>query len=109
VYSVLVVGAPATGGAELEGSLPSVEVLRARGAEEALEKLARNRRIDAVLLLEELTAARETISAIRQEYAAPPPLFLALPAGLPPPEGARPLAPDRPAELLSRVVEQIGR
>ena len=109
VYSVLVVGAPASAAAGLEESLPSVEVLLAHGAEEALEKLARNRRIDAVLLLEELPAARETISAIRDEYAGPPPVFLAVSAGSPPPEGAYPLAPGRPVELLTRVVEQIGR
>lgn len=108
MYSVLVVGAPDSGGG-LEGSLPSVEVLRARAADEAIEKLGRNRRIDAVLLLEDLPAARETISAIRDEYPAPPPVFLPLPVGVPPPEGARPLDPGRPVELLSRVVEQIGR
>ena len=108
MYSVLVVGA-ATAGADLEGALPSVEVLRARGAEEAIEKLGRNRRIDAVLLLDSLPAAEETILAIRDEYPAPPPVFLPVPAGLAPPEGGRPLPPGPPGELLARLVEQIAR
>ncbi|HYK40922.1 MAG TPA: hypothetical protein VE007_00950 [Thermoanaerobaculia bacterium] len=109
MYSVLVVGTPPSGGDGLEERLPSVEVLRARDADDAIEKLARNRRVDAVLLLEELPAARKTVSAIRDEFPAPPPVFLALPAGAPPPEGARPLEPGRPADLLCRVLDQIGR
>ncbi|HEY6148508.1 MAG TPA: hypothetical protein VIZ69_12445 [Thermoanaerobaculia bacterium] len=109
MYSILVVGGPEPGGTDLEGRLASVEVLRARGTEDAVEKLARNRRIDAVLLLAETTAARETISAIRDEHPAPPPLFLPLPPGSVLPEGARALPPGPPPVLLARVVEQIGR
>ncbi len=108
MYSILVVGTPDSGGADLEGRLPSVEVLRARGAEDAVEKLARNRRIDAVLLLEEAAATRETISAIRDEHPAPPPLFVPVPPGSPPPEGVRPLTPGPAHDLLARIVEQIG-
>jgi hypothetical protein len=108
VYSILVVGTPDSGGADLEGRLPSVEVLRARGAEDAVEKLARNRRIDAVLLLEEAAATRETISAIRDEHPAPPPLFLPVPPGSPLPDGVRALAPGPAPDLLARIVEQIG-
>lgn len=109
MYTILVVGDPETGGSDLEGRLASVEVLRARGTEDAVEKLARNRRIDAVLLLENSPAARETISAIRDEHAAPPPVFLPLPPGTVPPEGARALPPGPQPDLLARVVDQIGR
>jgi vacuolar-type H+-ATPase subunit F/Vma7 len=108
VYSILVVGTSDSGGADLEGRLPSVEVLRARGAEDAVEKLARNRRIDAVLILEGAAAARETISAIRDEHPAPPPLFLPVPSGSSPPEGVRGLAPGPAPDLLARIVEQIA-
>ncbi|MDQ6894378.1 MAG: hypothetical protein M3167_17080 [Acidobacteriota bacterium] len=108
MYSILVVGIPESGGAGLEGRLASVEVLRARGAEDAVEKLARNRRIDAVLLLEDSAATRETIFAIRDEHPAPPPLFLAAPPGSPLPEGVRALAPGPASDLLARIVEQIG-
>ena len=109
MYSILVVGTPEAGGAGLEGRLASVEVLRARGAEDAVEKLSRNRRIDAVLLLEETAATRETISAIRDEHPAPPPLFLPVPPGSPLPDGVRSLAPGPPSDLLARIVEQIER
>jgi hypothetical protein len=52
----------------------SFEVLRARSADEALEKLARNRRIDAVLFTGD-ALARETIERLSDEDASSPPLF----------------------------------
>ena len=52
----------------------SFEVLRARSADEAIEKLARNRRIDAVLFTGG-AVARETIARLSAEDASSPPLF----------------------------------
>ena len=53
---------------------PSVEVLYARGAEEALEKLARNRRIDAVVMA--AGAENPDIeAALREDEPAPPQVF----------------------------------
>jgi hypothetical protein len=89
---------------ELAGRRSSVEVLRARGAEEAVEKLARNRRVDAVLLLagdENAAVAR----AIREDNLSPPPLFAPDSAGEIP--GVRRLPdddPDRMLDLVNRVL-----
>lgn len=75
----------------------SVEVLHAETPDEAVEKLARNRRVDAVLLLlpeGNAAAAR----AIRDDVVPPPPLFArASDPGIP---GVRPLASRDPAEML---------
>lgn len=64
-------------GAEREFSPPpSFEILHAATVPEACEKLARNRRIDAVLFFEE-RLAREVSRILREEDPAAPPLFLA--------------------------------
>src|SRR5258706_4124971 len=52
------------------------ELLWASGAEEAAEKLARNRRIDAVLFFDRAIAA-ETARLLQAEDPSFPPLFLA--------------------------------
>ena len=52
----------------------SFEILWAHSAEDAVEKLARNRRIDAVLFFDE-TAARQTAELLAGEGGAAPPLF----------------------------------
>lgn len=52
----------------------SIEVLLARDADEAVEKLARNRRVDAVLLLAGADNAA-VARAIQEEFLPPPPLF----------------------------------
>jgi len=109
MYSILVVGSAERDAGELEGRLSSVEVLRARDAEDAVEKLGRNRRIDAVLRLQEEASSLETIAAIREDLPAPPPLFLAVPAGAAVPDGVRPLTPAPPGELLASLIAQIGR
>ena len=84
---------------------PSVEILRARDAEEALEKLGRNRRVDAVLLLSGERDA-EIFREIRDENPAPPPVFLcSRPEGVP--VGARELEPATPVVLLERLLEAI--
>jgi hypothetical protein len=82
VITILVVGALEEDIA-LAGGDPSVEILLARGAEEAVEKLSRNRRIDAILLAPTLCA--EAAPMIRREDPASPPLFV---AGGPPAAGA---------------------
>lgn len=109
MYSILVVGSAEQDAGELEGRLSSVEVLRARDAEDAVEKLGRNRRIDAVLLLQPETLSLETIAAIREDLPAPPPLFLAVSTGAPVPEGVRRLSPGPPGEILASLIAQIGR
>jgi hypothetical protein len=55
---------------------PSVELLRAATPDEALETLSRNRRIDAVLFLDD-DAAQETVKVLSEEGASWPPLFRA--------------------------------
>jgi len=105
VISILVVTRQGNGPGDLAGRDPSVEVLRAQGAEDAVEKLARNRRIDAVLLL----AGRDTagiISAIREDNPAPPPLFL--PEAAPSPSGGvRRLAAKEPSRLIELLVAYL--
>ncbi len=74
MITILVVSGPA----EIAGAFArhaSVEVLHARDAEDALEKLARNRRIDAVLLLGAAESAARAAAAIFEEDPAPPPLY----------------------------------
>jgi hypothetical protein len=106
VITVLVVGEPAADLLRAAANQPSVEVLTALGAEEALEKLARNRRVDAVLLL--AGRANEAIAAaIREEDPAGPPLFA--PASGPGGAGAaRPLRGEGPAELLGEIDRQLS-
>lgn len=53
---------------------PAIEVLWAHSAEEALEKLARNRRIDAVLYFDE-ALAKETTALLGAEGTCVPALF----------------------------------
>jgi hypothetical protein len=55
---------------------PSLELLHATGLEDALDRLARNRRIDAVLLLVDAEAAREIASTLLEEDPAGPPIFV---------------------------------
>lgn len=50
------------------------EILWAHSAEDAVEKLARNRRVDAVLFFDDATA-RETAELLAGEGGAAPPLF----------------------------------
>jgi hypothetical protein len=82
---------------------PSVEVLHARGLEDTLEKLGRNRRVDAVLLAAGCETS-EIAEAVLEDNPAPPPLFTAEP-GAPP--GVRLLVEPVASRLLERVVEQL--
>jgi hypothetical protein len=99
MITVLIVAPPRPDLAELEGRDPSIEILFARDAEEALEKLGRNRRIDAVLLLEEDPAA--TAMEVFEDNPGAPPLFAPLEDR--PIRGVRPLSPSPLPELLARI------
>jgi len=102
---VLVVGGAEAEAAGLEGWNASVEVLLARSAEEALEKLGRNRRIDAVLLL----AGAETaaiVEAIREDSPAHPPIFV--PEGpQPAPPGVHSLPAASTSDLLGLLLKEM--
>lgn len=87
----------------LAGADSSREVLFAAGPEDAVEKLARNRRIDAVLLLPSSEAA-QTVRVIREELSPPPPLFAPASAGL---EGVEGLPGDEPERLLEGVARAL--
>ncbi|HEY6066590.1 MAG TPA: hypothetical protein VIY96_10555 [Thermoanaerobaculia bacterium] len=82
------------------GVSADVEVLRARNGDEAAEKLGRNRRVDAVLLLcgEGNEAA---VRAILEENPAPPPIYA--PAPPVPPDRVRGIPAGETAELIQRV------
>jgi hypothetical protein len=104
MLAVLVVGHPPDG----EPEPPSaIEILHARNSDEAVEKLGRNRRIDAVLILEAGEAAA-TVAAIREDVVAPPPIFL--PGGATPLPGTRVLAASAEDEeaLFRSLAEALG-
>ncbi|MGH9369123.1 MAG: hypothetical protein ACRD3M_15785 [Thermoanaerobaculia bacterium] len=104
MLTILVVGGePSAGQArELDSAL---ELLHARDAEEAVEKLGRNRRIDAVLILPPADPAG-TVAAIREDNPSPPPVFL--PAGAPEISGARTLASRDPERLYELLVRELS-
>ena len=104
MISVLVVAAAGQDLQDLAGTHPSVEVLSAHGVEDALEKLARNRRVDAVLLLAG-EANSEIVGAIRDDNPAHPPLYI--PAGQPAPDGVRTLAASEPSKLLDLLRREL--
>ncbi|HEY7699213.1 MAG TPA: hypothetical protein VIE88_12405 [Vicinamibacteria bacterium] len=99
MLTFLVVGEPPEGEALPEPD-SSLEVLHARDAEEAVEKLGRNRRIDAVLVLgaPDLPSA---VEAIREDVIAPPPIFL--PPGAPAIPGTRRAAGPSVRALLAAM------
>jgi hypothetical protein len=85
VITVLAVGERERAG-ELDGLAgrnPSLELLHATGLEEALDRLARNRRIDAVLLLVDPEAARQIEATLLEEDPAGPPVFVPAPGQSP--------------------------
>jgi hypothetical protein len=104
VISVLVVIPEGEPLEELAARHPSVEVLTAHGVEDALEKLGRNRRVDAVLLLTGKGTAA-IVEAIEEDNPAHPPLFQ--PAGRPGVPGTRILAAEEPAELIDLLVRAL--
>lgn len=103
MITVLVVGEEK----ELEGlssQKASVEVLTAHGPEDALEKLGRNRRIDAVLLLVK-DGIPAIVEAIREDNPAHPPIFL--PPGRRPSPGTRILPGEGLPELLDLLSGEV--
>lgn len=104
MISILVVAPEGTRLEELEARHPSVEVLMAHAVEDTLEKLGRNRRIDAVLLLSEKDD-REIVAAIEEDNPAHPPLFQ--PAGRPRVPGARTLPAQAPVELIDLLLAEL--
>lgn len=105
MLSVLVVAPASADLTRLSGRHPSVEVLHAHDPDEAVEKLARNRRIDAVLLLCGVENAR-ILEAIREDIPAAPPIFLPASDQTPLP-GAWLLPPGDPEELIDRLVAKL--
>lgn len=89
---------------ELAARHPSVEVLTAHGVEDTLEKLGRNRRVDAVLLLEEQNMAA-IVAAIEEDNPAHPPIFQA--SGGPRVPGTRILSTAEPAGLIDLLVREL--
>jgi hypothetical protein len=83
----------------------SRELLFAPNAEEAVEKLARNRRIDAVLVMP-FAGAAVAVAAIREELTPPPPLFAPASAGLVA-IGVQTLSDGEPAQLLEAVAASL--
>jgi uroporphyrinogen-III synthase len=104
VISILVVGGEKEDIEEMEARYASVEVLTAHGVEDTLEKLGRNRRIDAVLLLSG-EDARAIVAAIEEDNPAHPPLFQ--PAGRRRLPGTRILAAARPEELIDLLLGEL--
>ncbi len=105
MITILAVGAGAEPLAGFGAEHPSVEVVTADGAEEALEKLARNRRIDGVLILAGPDAA-EIARLVREEDPGAPPLFAPAAAGEIP--GVHPLSGESGRELLEALLAVLG-
>lgn len=108
MITVLVVAEPGAADAldRAAAREPSLELLHASDAEQALDRLSRNRRIDAVLLLLSPDSAAEAAALLREEDPAGPPLFAPAPPE-PPPE-IRPLTASTPAELLDAVTRELS-
>ena len=105
MITILAVGRDAEALAVFGASHPSVEIVTAHDAEDALERLARNRRIDAVLLLQD-SDALETARLIVEEDPGAPPVFAALQGeGA---EGLRAIEPGPPAAMLDGVIRALS-
>jgi hypothetical protein len=107
VITVLVVSDPGRS-SELDGAvarMPSLELLHAHDLEQALDRLARNRRIDAVLLLLDRDRTTEVAATILEEDPAAPPLFAPEAAAG---NDARPLHGDAPEDVLRAIVRELS-
>ena len=98
-------GAAALGVGGAAAERPSLEVMTAEDDEEVLEKLARNRRIDAVLLMPGPGAAA-LAAAIREEEPAGPPVYAWGDAAAI--EGVHPLAATSAAEAVEEMVRALS-
>ena len=72
--------------------------------EDALEKLARNRRVDAVLLLDGASAAASAQTILEEDPAAPP---LYAPEAAGPISGAQPLPNASSGELVATLARRL--
>jgi len=108
MITLLVVG-PRDRAAELDAAAarsPSIELLHAAELEEALDRLARNRRIDAVLLLLESDTARAVAQTVLDDDPAAPPMFA--PASGGEIAGVRVLPGRTGEELLGSIVRELS-
>ena len=106
MITVLVVSDPDRARAldEAAARIPSLELLHAEDVEQAIDRLARNRRIDAVLLLRDTRAAAEVARLILEEDPGAPPLYV---VGIPVP-GAQSLPEAEPTELLGTLERSLN-
>ncbi len=105
MITILAVGPGADKLSALAAGDPSVEVMTAAGAEDALEKLARNRRIDAVFLAGPADAAG-IARLIREEDPGAPPLFGPASIGAVP--GVRAVAEDPPGRIVAAIAHLLN-
>lgn len=87
---------------------PSLELLHAAEVEEALDRLARNRRIDATLLLVEDERAADVARLLLEEDPAGPPLFVRAGGRGREVAGTRPLHGETPDELLAALADELS-
>ena len=107
MITILVVGPPDRELSEFAAVHPSLEIVLASGPDEALERLARNRRIDAVLLLPG-TPARDVAEAIAEEDPGAPPVFAPWEAGRIAGVETAPESFRSPAELAAFVTGKLS-
>jgi hypothetical protein len=108
MITVLVVSAPgrARDLDEAAARMPSLELLHAIDVEQALDRLARNRRIDAVLLLVENESASEIVRVVLEEDPGAPPLYAQATGGEI--AGVRALPASTAEELLGSIVSSLS-
>lgn len=104
MITILVVG-PRETLARFPEPEPSVEILTSAHAEDAIETLARNRRIDAVLLLPGGDPSGAVARAIREEDPAGPPLYAPAAAGAIP--GVQTLPDGSPEALAAAIARRL--
>ena len=102
MITILAVGESAAELAAFGSGHPSIEVVTASDAEDALDRLARNRRIDAVLLLSKASAPAAA-RLLREEDPGGPPLFA--PCSAP---GVRRIDASSPERMLLDVVARLS-
>jgi len=102
VITILAVGEAASELAAFGSGHPSIEIVTASDAEDALDRLARTRRIDAVLLLSDADAP-DAARLLREEDPGGPPLFAA--CGVP---GVVRIQAASPERMLLDVVERLS-
>ena len=107
MITVLVVSEPG-GARDLDAAaarMPSLELLHAGDVEQALDRLARNRRIDAVLLLVEPESAREIARTLGEEDPGGPPIYLSAAEDI---EGGRGLSSTKVEDLLQSIFRELS-